>query len=247
MRSPDGGLVCAVYAPCELSTVVDRRKVSISVQTDYPFKQDVRIVVTPETTMRFPIRVRIPSWAHGFTLRVNGQQISHDANVGTFVIVDRSWAPADVIELTLPMLPTVSRWYNNSVALMRGPLVFSHDPGQSWVKLRDRGPTADWQVYPTSFWNYALVANELTAKQIEVTEENVGSTPFCSTSAPVKLHVRARRLDEWRSEDGVAAPISKEVPATTNPEEILALVPYGCAKLRISAFPSLENNIVGEG
>jgi hypothetical protein len=123
---------------------------------------------------------------------------------------------------------------------MRGPLVFSLDPGQSWVKLRDRGLTADWQVYPRKFWNYALLVDERSADQVEVVEGIVGPKPFSRVSVPVKLRLKARRIDTWRSEDGVAAPVPKGLQVSTIPDELLELIPYAAAKLRVTAFPQLQ-------
>jgi hypothetical protein len=62
----------------------------------------------------------------------------------------------DEVELSLDMKPRVSRRFNRSMAVERGPLVFFHSPGENWVKLRDRPPTADWEVFPRNAWNYAL-------------------------------------------------------------------------------------------
>jgi uncharacterized protein len=240
MRSPDGGLVVSLYAPCEVETTVGDHKVSLSVETEYPFKQDVRIVLSPETPVSFPLRLRIPGWAHAATIRINGRPASIDAKPETFAFIDRLWVSGDVVDLHLPMLPSVSRWYNNSLAVMRGPLVFSLDPGESWVKLRDRGLTADWQVFPQRFWNYALLVDERSAEQVEVVEGRVGMKPFAAASPPVKLRLKARRIDAWRSEDGVAAPVPKGLQTSTLPEEMLDLIPYGAAKLRITAFPQLQ-------
>ena len=49
--------------------------------------------------------------------------------------------------------------------------------------------------------------------------------------------MKARRLDEWRAEDGVANPLPQSPVATSQPEETIALIPYAAAKLRITAFP----------
>ena len=240
MLSPDGGLVAALYAPCEVKTTVRGQDISLTVETEYPFKQDVRIVVSPKTGVSFPLRLRIPAWAQVATIRVNGLAQAIDTTPESYALLDRLWAPGDVVDLHLPMLPSVSRWYNNSLSLMRGPLVFSLEPGQSWVKLRNRGLTADWQVYPLKAWNYALLVDEHAAVQIEVVESPVGSKPFAASTAPVKLRVRGRRIDAWRAEDGVAAAIPEGLRSSSNPEEILDLIPYAAAKLRITAFPQLQ-------
>lgn len=240
MSSPDGGLAASLYAPCEVETVVAGQKVSVRVETDYPFRQDVKIVLSLRSSVRFPLRLRIPVWAHGATVRINGQIQAIAAAPETFALIDRLWEPGDAIDLHLPMVPSVSRWFNQSLALTRGPLVFSLDPGQSWVKLQDRGLTADWQVYPLSAWNYAVLVDEHTASQIDAVESKVGEKPFAAASTPVKLRLKARLINAWRSEDGVAGLVPTGLQSSTLPLEMLELIPYAAAKLRITAFPQLK-------
>jgi hypothetical protein len=120
----------------------------------------------------------------------------------------------------------------------RGPLVFSYGIGESWVKLRDRGMTADWQVFPASQWNYALkIDPDAPAKDVTATETAVGEGPFTRSHSPVKLSVKARKLDNWGAEDGVANPLPKSPVESSGPEETITLIPYAAAKLRITAFP----------
>jgi hypothetical protein len=140
------------------------------------------------------------------------------------------------------MKPRLSRWFNNSIAVERGPLVFSYNIGESWVKLRDRGMTSDWQVFPTTAWNYALsVDPEMPGNSIAVTETEVGDGPFSSHHAPVRLSVRARRINDWRAEDGAANPVPQSPVASDQPEETITLLPYAAAKLRITAFPQCKS------
>ena len=102
----------------------------------------------------------------------------------------------------------------------RGPLVFSLPIQQDWLKLRDRGFTADWQVYPASPWNYALTCNKAEVADLRVSESALPDRPFAEDGAPVTLHVSARKLVEWRDEDGVSAP-PPQSPVKTEKQEKL--------------------------
>ena len=235
------GLVAAVYAPCEVRTVLGGTPVHIVEETGYPFRGMVRFTVNPSSSMSFPMQFRIPAWAGGATIMVNGQAAPAPAP-GSFARIDRRWKLGDRVEITFPMTPRVSRWFNNSVAIERGPLVFSSSVGESWVKLRNRGMTADWQVFPTTSWNYALNVDLASpVKSIAVTETEVGEGPFTGRHVPVRLAVKARKLNEWRAEDGVATPPPQSPVVSDEPEEAITLIPYAAAKLRITAFPQCES------
>lgn len=134
------------------------------------------------------------------------------------------------------MKTRASRWFNSSVAVERGPLVFSYGIGESWLKLRDRGMTADWQVYPTTQWNYAIaVTPEDAERSVSVSESPVGKHPFSRKAAPVELRVKARKLLSWRAEDGAANTVPPSPVSSDQPQESIRLVPYAAAKLRITA------------
>jgi len=241
MLSHDGGLAATAYSPCEMRTVVRDTQVTLQEETAYPFRGTVRLIVTPKTRIAFPLQLRIPAWADGATIKING--ISEPApRPNSFARVERSWKPGDVIELNLPSKPRASRWYNESVAIERGPLVFSYGIGEDWVKLRDRGMTADWQVYPRTQWNYALaVTPENAGDAIAVTESAVGEKPFTAVPAPVELRVKGRKLPAWLAEDGAAEAPPASPVQSQEPEETIRLIPYAAAKLRITAFPQLES------
>ena len=240
MKTPDGGLVATLYSPCDVQTKVNSTPIRIVVATDYPFKNSVRATITPDKPMRFPVSFRIPAWATGSTVQLNGHPLDVPTAPGTYARIDREWKSGDVIELKFPMQPRISRWYAQSIALERGPLVYSLDLGGSWLKLRDRGMTADWQVFPTRAWNYALLVNEKNVRDLEITEQEIGARPFASSHPPVQLHVQAKKLNEWLSEDGVAEPVPQSPVRSIEKEEALMLIPYGAAKLRVTAFPEVE-------
>jgi DUF1680 family protein len=235
------GLVAAVYAPCEVRTSVRGVSVHLVEETGYPFRGMVRLTLNPAAPLSFPLQLRIPSWAAGTTITVNGKQAPLPA-AGSFARIERTWHPGDHVEISFPMTPRISRWFHDSIAVERGPLVFSYRIGEDWVKLRDRGMTADWQVFPTTQWNYGLcVDTDEPAKSIAATESGIGEAAFTARHAPVKLSVKARKLPDWRAEDGVANPVPQSPVLSDQPEETITLVPYAAAKLRITAFPQCKS------
>ncbi|MFZ0393544.1 MAG: beta-L-arabinofuranosidase domain-containing protein [Terracidiphilus sp.] len=234
----DAGLVAAAYAPCELRTILRGVPIHVIEETDYPFRGTIRLTVNPASPVEFPPSLRIPAWAGDETaLSVNGRPwigpVPKD-----FARLQRTWRAGDRVELTLPMQPRVSRWFNNSVAIERGPLVFSYAIGEDWVKLRDQGMTADWQVFPTTPWNYAIEFDPANpAGSIVVSESAIVAGAFTKRHTSVSLSLKARQLPAWQADDGAANPLPQSPVASDQPLESLTLIPYAAAKLRITAFP----------
>jgi len=86
---------------------------------------------------------------------VNGE-LQPTPEAADFARIDRTWKQGDTVELQFPLTPRLTHGFNDSISIERGPLVFSYPIAESWVKLRDRGMTADWQIFPAAPWNYAL-------------------------------------------------------------------------------------------
>ena len=235
------GLVAAAYAPCEVHTVIRGTQIHIFEETSYPFHGTVRLTLMPASPLSFPLQLRIPAWASGATIAVNGKP-QPAPTASSFARIERTWRTGDRVEIVFPMKPRISSWFHDSIAVERGPLVFSYGIGESWVKLRSRGMTADWQVFPTTAWNYALNVDATSpANSITVTETEVGSAPFTRSGTPVRLSVKARKLEAWRAEDGAANPVPQSPVVSDQPEETIALIPYAAAKLRITAFPQCKS------
>ncbi len=239
MASHEGGLVAAAYSPCEVDTVIAGARVRVTETTDYPFRGSIRITVNPAAEIVFPMRLRIPAWAGAAKLQVNGRPAEAHIEAG-WATLERSWIPGDTIDLELPMLPRTKTGFRESISIERGPLVFSYPIAESWVKLRTRGMTADWQVFPAGAWNYGLVVKEGAPHGLVAEEHPVGGSPFALTGAPVELQVTARRITSWRAEDGVANSVPASPASSEEADETITLVPYGAAKLRITAFPRLK-------
>jgi DUF1680 family protein len=174
---------------------------------------------------------------------VNGRQETA-TNVEGFAKLEREWKQGDRVQNTFQMQPRVVVGFNRSVSVERGPLVFAYSIGQDWLKLRDRGMTADWQVYPTSRWNYALAVDPIAQSQkIEVSENALTDKPFAAAGAATELHVKARLLPSWVATEGVAGTLAESPVESAEHDETITLVPYAAAKLRITSFPWLKNTV----
>ncbi len=244
MQSPDGGLAAVAYAPSRVETAIDGAPVTVMLETAYPFRSTLRFTVNVERPVTFPLWLRIPAWATDATVCIADGPIERPA-AGTFYRITREWRGTIEVTLTLPMTPTLWRGYNDTVALTRGPLVYALKIGEDWRRIHENEPYrelphADWEVYPTTPWNYALAVDETSlCEDVTFAELPVGEMPFSPQGAPVEATVKGRRLPEWGMDHGSAADAPPSPVTSSEPLETLTLIPYGCTNLRITEFPGL--------
>lgn len=244
MRTSDDGLAAVAYAPCSVSTSIRDVPVKVEVITGYPFREDIEIHVSVEDPVQFPLHLRIPAWSEESSIKLGDEKTVHPES-GTFFKIDRRWSGKTEIRMVFPMEPRVSHRHRNALVIERGPLVYSLKMGEDWVRVNEGEPHrelphADWEVYPTTPWNYALDLNEKALEELEFTEHPIGEYPFSPSGAPVSTVVKGARTDAWRLENGSAGEI-QESPVRAEGQLIeLVLVPYGCTNLRITEFPTVK-------
>ena len=252
------GLAALAYAPCRIQTQIQGVPVTVEVETEYPFRDTVHLHITAQSPLWFPIHLRIPEWATPATVQVQGEAPDQAPHSAHFYGLYREWQDHRVT-LTFPMSPTLRYGHNGAVALQRGPLVYSLPIGEDWRRVhRDppyrelpaikQGAPADWEIYPTTPWNYALdvhpdtLDRDVHVVEHPVAERPVGALPFSPGGAPISLTVQGRRLPEWGRDGGSAADAPQSPVHSTEPLETLTLIPYGCTNLRITEFPVLDRD-----
>ena len=240
MSTPDKGLAAVAYSPSEVRTEVNGIPVHIVEQTDFPFAEEITIHVDPGQPVTFPLKLRIPSWTSGMVVRVNGAS-QRDIKPRTFITISREWRAGDTVLLRIPMPVIVSHTNRGAVYVTRGPLLYSLAIGEKWKKIADKGETADWEVLPTTHWNFALVINKDNPQSsFTVSIRKMGSQPFSPEGTPIELHGKGVPLKDWKLADNSAGPLPESPVKTHGRAEDITLIPYGAAKLRITEFPEVQ-------
>jgi DUF1680 family protein len=124
-RDPDS-LYVNLYIPSTLRWTQGGTQVSLTQQSGYPFDDEVKFDITVSKPADFALHLRIPAWAEGASISVNGKLVPISGGPGKFVTVRRTWRTGDRIELDLPMklrLQAIDAGHPQTVALLRGPLV----------------------------------------------------------------------------------------------------------------------------
>ncbi len=259
-RTADGGLAAMAYAPSMVEIEIGGKPVRVELKTDYPFSDELTFTVHAAAPTTFPLRLRIPSWNRSREIEVKGRGYSlgvSSAGSGAKAagssdtmrvgfdgagscLLSGTWEGITTIRLRLPMLVTLYRGFNDAVAVERGPLVYALKIGTDWKKRRGTEPFADWEVFPTSPWNYALqIDRDHPENSITFEPRAVGDRPFSQEGAPILAKVKGRRLPGWTLEKNAAAPPPKSPATSDGALEELTLIPYGCTDLRVTEFPTL--------
>lgn len=118
------GVYVNLYIPSTLLWRQDGTQVGLTQKGEYPYDAHVQFEVKAAKAAEFAVNLRIPAWAEGASVAVNGKREA--AAAGSFARLQREWKNGDGIDLELPMkarLEAVDPKHPETVALMVGPLV----------------------------------------------------------------------------------------------------------------------------
>jgi DUF1680 family protein len=127
----DRGVWVHLYGGSVLDTELARgARLKLTQESDYPWDGCVKITVGATPTKAYSLLLRIPGWAKGAALSVNGTPERKPLVPGTYFEVNRAWSAGDVLELRLPLRARLLQAHplveeaRNQVAFQRGPVVY---------------------------------------------------------------------------------------------------------------------------
>jgi DUF1680 family protein len=118
--------------------------IEIELSSGLPYNGEINLQIFPTNSTTFTLNLRIPSWAQGFSMELNGRNVSSLSQFPTirqtasgyspytsfYLPITRTWQPGDNIKLKFPMkintIPTHPRVQStrHKTALTRGPTVY---------------------------------------------------------------------------------------------------------------------------
>ena len=249
LATPDRGLCAALYAASEVTAkVAGGSSVHITEQTDYPFDGSIKLTFATAQPAKFPLYLRIPGWCEKASVRVNGKRISLKAEPLHYLLLERVWQEGDQVTLELPMQVSVRRWPQNEQAASvdYGPLTFALKIGERWSRYGGTDAWPEWEVFPTTSWNYGLVLESKNPARSFKVLRNSGSLPkqpFTPENAPIQIRAKGKKLPAWKQDRlGLVGKLQPSPVKSDEPLETITLIPMGAARLRISSFP-----VIGSG
>ncbi len=125
------GIAVNLYGGNKLTTtLLDGSAIELSQVTKYPWEGKVDMKIENCKNEAFDIMLRIPNWATGSKLMVNGADAGIKVEAGKYATINRKWKKGDVITLNMPMDVkfvegnTRIEEVRNQVAVKRGPVVY---------------------------------------------------------------------------------------------------------------------------
>ncbi|EIN09448.1 hypothetical protein PUNSTDRAFT_85803 [Punctularia strigosozonata HHB-11173 SS5] len=219
------------------TTLANGNKVTVAVDTLYPFSDSLAITVTANAA--FTYMVRVPSWVTNGTMSVNRGAAKGLSPKNGFQSISLPSGTTN-ITLNLPAPITLESRPHGSVAVHRGPLHYAFDIPRSQKVLTQNAqqPLAkDLEFDSASEWRYAIDTTSLKFHSNPPASGKLPSPVFDSGLPPLSISVSACVIDWDTAGDTFAAPPPQSPVTCKGNATQLALTPYGATKLRIGEFP----------
>lgn len=128
------GLYVNLFIPSELNWT--EKGLHLTQETKFPEEGVTTLRVRVDKAVQIPIRLRIPEWAAGTTVKINGKPLEATAGPGSYLTITRNWKSGDRIEMNMPMRLRVEKMPDDrqQQAFLYGPVVLAGDLGSSGLE-----------------------------------------------------------------------------------------------------------------
>jgi hypothetical protein len=215
-----------VYLKLFGSTLFKKDGVLIEERTNFPYENNIRLTV--KTQKQFRLRLRLPKWNEGYTIKVDGYAVETVVENGFVVLLVNKDCNIEY-DINCSIVKHADKDY---VWFSKGAMVYTHKVKALW-KI-DRGDHRSsrnfpsYNVYPVESWNYGV-------KEGAVVIEDGG-----------RVFVPAYVVENWQLEvsgqrSRLPAPPKSPVVNNTH-HKLIELTPYGLSECRITAFAKIKKD-----
>jgi DUF1680 family protein len=101
----ENGIACNLYTDSKVTIpLAGSLSVNVNQETDYPFNGKIKMAINPSKRSKFPIFIRIPSWANNVSVNINGEEVdTKSIGKNTFLKIERIWNVNDIVNINFPL------------------------------------------------------------------------------------------------------------------------------------------------
>lgn len=142
LRAPDG-LVAAMYAPSTLQTTVAGTEVTIHQITNYPFSDQIQLVLELVRPQRFALYFRQPEWTESMVVR---SKESTESSKSGFLRIEKEWQTGDTVHVEFEQAVRAQQLTDSTHYFQRGALVYAYSIPHREETIKEY-PNSDFRDY----------------------------------------------------------------------------------------------------
>jgi uncharacterized protein len=134
------GIAVNLYTDNQATVAIDdKMTVRITQTTQYPFDGNIKLTISSSQKSEFPLFIRIPEWAAGAQIKLDGKTVNGDVKAGSYFSLNTKWGKSNIVEISFPIelkllehsefatapQGTADIYRVNWLAVTRGPLVYA--------------------------------------------------------------------------------------------------------------------------
>jgi hypothetical protein len=223
----EDGIAVTGYAPLSIDGELFGSPFRMRIEGDYPYDGQtvIRLLAVSERAMK--LELRMPEFAKT-TLLINGKE-EMTASPG-FAVIERIFAPNDEITLQFKWKLVTIDNPDGTVSFRQGPILFAMPIQAIERKIRGNDPFCDIELTAASPWNQAPI---LASGRLKIIENPQQKSPI-----PFKIQAEGIEIPNWKPFMYSAGKVP--VIIRRGKKKMISLIPYGETRLRIAAFPKVD-------